>query len=73
MHGTAWKLVNDFVTEALPVFDVSFQKTQQGQGYELLPQLFKIQISLNSNYDPYAVDHPSWTLFFVAKKAKIVH
>ena len=32
MHTTAWKLVNDFVGESLPTFDVSGGKTPQGHG-----------------------------------------
>ena len=30
MHATAWKLVNDFVSETLPTWDVSPTKTPQG-------------------------------------------
>ena len=32
MHTTAWKLVNDFVSEVVPTWDVSAAKTAQGQG-----------------------------------------
>ena len=32
MHGTAWKLVNGFVSEVVPTWDVSPAKTAQGQG-----------------------------------------
>ena len=33
MHGTAWKLVNDFVQEAIPVWDVTLPKSAQGHIY----------------------------------------
>lgn len=32
MHGTAWRLVSDFVTETLPTWDVTVAKTAQGHG-----------------------------------------
>ena len=30
MHGTAWKLIGDYVAEVAPVWDISIPKTAQG-------------------------------------------
>lgn len=32
MHGTAWRLISEFVGESLPTWDISLPKTAQGPG-----------------------------------------
>lgn len=60
MHSTAWRLINEFLEDALPTWDVSMTKTAQGQVSLEGSGKFRQTNQFAVFYFPYVTPKESW-------------